>query len=129
MSIARVLVIDDDAAVRRALASALARGGFDVSTAGDGAPALRLVQIATPELVLVDYNMPTDGLAVVQELRSRYGAAIYVAVLTGEENEKLRRRCLDAGADDVLIKPILPVELRRLLTAAALALKVLPIAS
>jgi CheY-like chemotaxis protein len=116
---ARVLVVDDDDACRRAVASALARHGFEVSTANDGAPALRLAEIATPDLVVVDYNMPTGGLAVVRALKQRYGAAIYVAVLTGDDVPDIRDACRDAGADAVLTKPITPSELRRVLSAAA----------
>ena len=79
----RVLIVDDDDQIRRSIASSLARSGFDVSTASDGAPALRICDVATPDIVVVDYNMPTGGLAVVRALKQRHGAAIFVAVLTG----------------------------------------------
>jgi len=124
----RVLVVDDDDAIRRAIASALARSGFDVSTASDAGPALRIAEVATPDIVVVDYNMPTGGLAVVRALKQRHGAAIYVAVLTGEDDPTTRDACRDAGADAVLIKPIAPSELRRVLTAAARALDATPAA-
>ena len=124
----RVLVVDDDDAIRRAIASALARSGFDVSTASDAGPALRIAEVATPDIVVVDYNMPTGGLAVVRALKQRHGAAIYVAVLTGEDDQATRDECRDAGADAVLIKPIAPSELRRVLTAAARALDATPAA-
>jgi len=124
----RVLVVDDDDAIRRAIASALARSGFDVSTASDAGPALRIAEVATPDIVVVDYNMPTGGLAVVRALKQRHGAAIYVAVLTGEDDQTTRDACRDAGADAVLIKPIAPSELRRVLTAAARALDATPAA-
>jgi two-component system, OmpR family, response regulator MprA len=118
----RVLVIDDDDMVRRTIASALARSGFDVSTANDAEPALRIAEVATPDLVVVDYNMPTGGLSVVRALKQRHGSAIYVAVLTGEDDATTREICSVAGADCVLLKPISPSELRRVLTAAAIAL-------
>ena len=124
----RVLVVDDDDGIRRAIASALGRSGFDVQTANDGAPALRLCEIAAPDIVVVDYNMPTAGLAVVRELKRRLGTAIFVAVLTGDDDPETRERCRHAGADAVLIKPITPTELRRVLTAAALALDATPAA-
>jgi len=117
----RVLVIDDDDACRRSIASALARSGFDVTTANDGEPGLRLAEISTPDLVVVDYNMPTGGLAVVRALKQRHGAAIYVAVLTGDDVPDIRDVCIDAGADAVLIKPITPNALRRVLTDAVRA--------
>ena len=124
----RVLVVDDDDQIRRAIASSLARNGFDVSTASDGAPALRIAEVATPDIVVVDYNMPTGGLHVVRALKQRHGTAIYVAVLTGEDDTLTRSLCRDAGADAVLIKPIGIGELRRVLTAAAIALDASPAA-
>jgi DNA-binding response OmpR family regulator len=108
--------------VRRTIASALARSGFDVSTANDAEPALRIAEVATPDLVVVDYNMPTGGLSVVRALKQRHGSAIYIAVLTGEDDATTREICSEAGADCVLLKPISPSELRRVLTAAAIAL-------
>lgn len=118
----RVLVVDDDDHIRRAIASALGRSGFDVQTANDGAPALRICEVSAPDIVVVDYNMPTAGLAVVRTLKQRHGSAIFVAVLTGDDDLEIREQCRAAGADAVLIKPITPSELRRVLTAAALAL-------
>ena len=125
----RVLVVDDDAAVCRAVAVVLARSGFDVRTASDAAPALEVAQTWTPDLVVVDYNMPTSGLELVRRLKDKHGDSVFVAVLTGEDDEEMRERCLAGGADAVLIKPIAPVELRRRLTAAAVALKTLLAAS
>lgn len=124
----RVLIVDDDDQIRRSIASSLARSGFDVSTASDGAPALRICDVATPDIVVVDYNMPTGGLSVVRALKQRHGAAIFVAVLTGEDDATTREVCRTAGADAVLIKPIAPSELRRVLTAAAIALDATPAA-
>jgi DNA-binding response OmpR family regulator len=82
-----------------------------------------------PDLAVVDYNMPTCGLEVVRRLKEVHGERIFIAVLTGEDSEHMRASCLGAGADAVLIKPIAATELRRRLTAAALALKTLPAAS
>jgi DNA-binding response OmpR family regulator len=124
----RVLVVDDDDHVRRTIASSLARSGFDVSTASDGAPALRIAEVATPDLVVVDYNMPTGGLSVVRALKKKHGSAIFVAVLTGEDDPTTNEICRASGADAVLIKPIAPSELRRVLRAAAIALDAIPAA-
>jgi DNA-binding response OmpR family regulator len=125
----RVLVVDDDPILRRAIEKVLAREGFDVFTAEDAIPALQTAAVKQPDLAIVDYNMPTCGLTVVRELKAQYGDSIFVAVLTGEDSEQMRAHCLGAGADAVLIKPIAPTELRRRLIAAALALKSLPAAS
>ena len=125
----RVLLVDDDPLIRRAISKVLARDGFDVALADDAIPALASAAANRPDIAVVDFNMPTCGLEVVRELKATYGDDVFVAVLTGEDSEQMRAHCLGAGADAVLIKPIAPVELRRRLTAAALALKTLPAAS
>jgi two-component system KDP operon response regulator KdpE len=122
---ARVLVVDDDPVIRRALSTVLARDGFDVATAADARPALDAAAASRPDIVVVDFNMPTCGLEVVRELKASCGDTVFVAVLTGDDHDEMRADCLAAGADAVLIKPIAPAELRRRLTAAALALKTL----
>jgi DNA-binding response OmpR family regulator len=119
----RVLVVDDDPAIRRAISIVLARDGFDVATASDAIPALDVAEQSRPDIVVVDFNMPTCGLAVVRKLKAECGDNVFVAVLTGDDHEEMRADCLAAGADAVLIKPIAPTELRRRLTAAAVALK------
>lgn len=125
----RVLIVDDDPAVCRAISTVLARDGFDVTTASDAGPALDQAAVSRPDIVVVDFNMPTCGLAVVRELKAACGDNVFVAVLTGDDHEEMRADCLAAGADAVLIKPIAPIELRRRLTAAALALKTMLAAS
>jgi DNA-binding response OmpR family regulator len=119
----RVLVVDDDPLILRAISKVLAREGFDVATASDAVPALDSAAHRQPDIVVVDFNMPTCGLEVVRGVKATFGDAVFVAVLTGEDSEPMRAQCLGAGADAVLIKPIAPTELRRRLTAAALALK------
>ena len=125
----RVLIVDDDPAICRAISTVLARDGFDVFTASDAGPALDQAAASRPDIVVVDFNMPTCGLAVVRELKATCGDNVFVAVLTGDDHEEMRADCLAAGADAVLIKPIAPTELRRRLTAAALALKTMLAAS
>lgn len=119
----RVLVVDDDPAIRRAISIVLARDGFDVATASDAIPALAAAAASRPDIVVVDFNMPTCGLEVVRTLKASCGESVFVVVLTGDDHEAMRADCLAAGADAVLIKPISPPELRRQLAAAALALK------
>jgi signal transduction histidine kinase len=115
----RVLVVDDDLTVRRATTRVLERGGFHVLAAEDGAVALALAESTPPDLALVDYEMPTPGLDVVRQVKALYGAAVWVAVLTGHHADDMRGSCFIAGADDVMEKPISPVELRRRVEAAA----------
>ncbi len=125
----RVLIVDDDPTIRRAISTVLARDGFDVATAADAIPALDHAASSRPDIVVVDFNMPTCGLEVVRQLKASCGDNVFVAVLTGEDHDEMRAECLAAGADAVLIKPIAPTELRRRLTAAALALKTMLAAS
>ena len=125
----RVMIADDDAMVRRTVSNALSRVGFDVCTAADGAAALKLAEVAPPDIALVDMNMPMGGPDLVTGLKAMYGRDIWVAVLSGEDPDEIRAVCLRAGADDVLVKPISPMELRRRLIAAAPAGKTLPVAS
>jgi len=115
----RILVVDDNARVRRSTASALSRIGFHVITAEDGLPAISIAETTPPDLALVDFEMPTPGLDVVRRLKELYGAAVWVAVLSGEEDEDMRSACFEAGADDVLAKPAAIADLRRRMIAAA----------
>ena len=125
----RVMVVDDDPLIRRAIAGSLARSGFDVSTADTCERALRLAEVAPPLVALVDLNMPGGGLELVRTLKSQHGGAIHVAVISGEDPDWIRRECVAAGADEVLAKPISPAELRRHVAAASTAVCTIPIAS
>ena len=115
----RILVVDDDARVRRMVASAMSRAGFHVFVADDGAPALTIAEQTPPDLAIVDFHMQTPGLDVVEKLKQLHGAAIWVAVVTGRDDETVRSSSFAAGADDVLIKPIMLPDLTRRMIAAA----------
>jgi len=115
----RILVVDDDPRVRRAIANALSRVGFHVMTAEDGKPAIALAETTPPDLALVDFDMPTSGLEVVRRLKELHGSAVWVSVLSGQDDEDFRATCFDAGADDVMTKPAVIAELRRRMIAAA----------
>jgi two-component system, sensor histidine kinase and response regulator len=115
----RILLVDDDPRVRRALAGGLTRAGFHVYTAEDAGPAIALAEQMTPDLVIVDLNMPTSGLEVVKALKAKYGSGIWIAVLSGGADKETRAECFDAGADDVIQKPAQLPELRRRMAAAA----------
>ena len=126
--LARVLVADDDPAVLRAMAASLERGGFDVTTADDGAPAIALADTAAFDIVLVDLHMRTGGIAVVRHYKQRFGAGVYCAVLSGEDNDATRADCFAVGADEVFVKPAPASVLRRRLAEAALALRAAAVA-
>lgn len=101
----RVLVVDDDRAVRISTARALELEGYDVDVAVDGAAALEAVEDLHPDLILLDVMMPNvDGLTVCRRLRSR-GDRTPILMLTARVEVSDRVSGLDAGADDYLPKP------------------------
>ena len=109
----RVLVVDDDMQIRRAVREALAREGIEVETAADGEEALRRLGEEEEEdfsLIVTDLSMPNlDGLELVREVRRRSAVPILVLTVRSEEREKVR--LLDAGADDYVVKPFGVAEL------------------
>jgi len=107
----RVLVVDDDAPVRRMLRRTLAAEGLEVVAAADGGQALAAAERDPPDLVVLDVAMPgMDGLAVCRRLRAA-GVAAPVLMLTARDAVADRVAGLDAGADDYLVKPFAPEEL------------------
>ncbi len=107
----RVLVVDDDDAVRRAVARALTLHGYRVTVAEGGAEALRLLALDAPDVVVLDVAMPApDGLDVCRRLRAA-GDRRPVLMLTARDAVGDRVAGLDAGADDYLVKPFALEEL------------------
>ena len=106
----RILVVDDDPAVRNSLRRVLALNGYDVLVAGDGESALSSAQVCPPDLVVLDVMLPgMDGLTVCQNLRS-FGRTPII-MLTARETVPDRISGLDMGADDYLVKPFSEAEL------------------
>jgi two-component system response regulator MprA len=107
----RVLVVDDDPAVRDSLARTLRFEGHEVETAVDGQAALTAVRAAEPDAVILDVSMPVlDGLQTCQQLRAD-GVLVPVLMLTARDSVGDRVAGLDAGADDYLVKPFALQEL------------------
>jgi len=99
----KILVVEDDAHIRRLLRVALERAGHAVVEASNGREALALADIDKPELALLDLGLPDrDGLELIQLLHAR-GAAVIVVSARGDTAEKVA--ALDLGADDYLTKP------------------------
>ena len=100
----RALVVDDEPALVRVVAAYLEREGFDVTTAGDGLEALRLVREIRPDVVVLDVMMPgIDGTEVCRQLRTFSDA--YVIMLTARTEEIDTLVGLSVGADDYMTKP------------------------
>ncbi|GAA3221314.1 response regulator transcription factor [Actinocorallia longicatena] len=113
----RVLVVDDDAAVRSSLAHALTRDGYEVSVAPDGRTALEELARTRQDAVVLDILMPEpNGLEVCRALRGS-GDATPILMLTARDLVSDRVAGLDAGADDYLVKPFALDELRARLRA------------
>ena len=111
--IARVLIVDDDAAVLRTLVTTMTRTGHAAVSASNVADAVALLASATFDVVLVDFNLgPESGLDVVRACRAQPGK-VFIAMLTGEDDDDVRDAARDAGADLVLSKPTTQSELRR----------------
>jgi two-component system response regulator MprA len=102
---AAILVVDDDAPIRRMLSRTLGAEGYDVSLAPDGADALVEVERSVPDLIVLDVAMPgLDGITVSRRLRAG-GLAVPILMLTARDEVHDRVAGLDAGADDYLVKP------------------------
>jgi two-component system response regulator MprA len=121
----RILVVDDDAAVRDSLARTLRFEGYEVDTASDGQLGLDAVRADEPDAMILDVSMPMlDGLQACRQLRAE-GGLLPVLMLTARDSVGDRVAGLDAGADDYLVKPFalqeLQARLRALLRRSLLA--------
>ncbi len=102
---ARILVVDDEPAVREALRRSLAFEGYAVQTAVDGIDALDRAASYAPDLIVLDIQMPRmDGLTAARRLRAA-GSVTPILMLTARDTVGDRVTGLDAGADDYLVKP------------------------
>ena len=107
----RILVVDDDRAVRESLRRSLSFNGYTVDLAEDGVEALEAITNDRPDAVILDVMMPRmDGLEVCRQLRST-GDDLPILVLTARDSVSERVGGLDAGADDYLPKPFALEEL------------------
>jgi two-component system KDP operon response regulator KdpE len=114
----RVLVVDDEPAIRRFLRVSLGAHGYTVFEASNGQEALAGVAAHRPDLVILDLGLPDiDGLEVTRQLREWTHLPIIILSVRGEEAEKIA--ALDAGADDYLTKPFGTGELLARMRAAA----------
>ena len=125
MSQAKILVVDDEAQIRRTLHAGLVPHGYSVVEARSGEEALEVLRQEKPDLVLLDLNMPgMGGLEACREIREDSDVAIIV--LTVRETEKDKVQALDAGADDYVTKPFSTPELLARIRAALRRLPISP---
>jgi two-component system, OmpR family, KDP operon response regulator KdpE len=113
----RVLAVDDDRQLLRALQITLAARGYEVVPAATGVAALAAASSSPPDVVILDLGLPDlDGVAVIEGLRGWCAAPIIV--LSARHEERAKVRALDAGADDYVTKPFGMEELLARLRAA-----------
>jgi two-component system sensor histidine kinase/response regulator len=113
-----ILVVEDNVINQKVAVGLLKRLGYHAEVADSGAKALHALESTTYALVLMDCQMPgMDGLEATRLLRRREPAGTHVPVIamTGHAADEDRQRCLDAGMDDYLTKPIMIDELRSVL--------------
>lgn len=106
----RILVVDDEASIRRILETRLKMVGYEVITAADGEEALEAFNKHNPDLLILDVMMPKlDGYGVTREVRRNSEVPIIILTALGDVSERITG--LELGADDYVIKPFSPKEL------------------
>ncbi|HEU5089615.1 MAG TPA: GAF domain-containing protein, partial [Roseiflexaceae bacterium] len=105
---AHILVVDDDNGIRRMFQQLLMASGFRVSAAASGEEALAYLDLITPDLILMDVNMPgISGLEAIARIKSDLTKPfIPIVLVTARDEQKLKVQGFDAGADDFLVKPV-----------------------
>lgn len=104
MNSARVLVVDDEPQLRRVMRTALVANGYEAYEARTGEEALETLRGSSPDIILLDMNMPgMGGMAACRAIRGQSDAAILVLSVRDSEKDKIA--ALDAGADDYITKP------------------------
>ncbi|MEM9208124.1 MAG: EAL domain-containing protein [Pseudomonadota bacterium] len=107
MRAARVVVVDDDPGVLVLLEETLLDAGFDVVSAGSGEQAVAACATQSPDLVLLDINMPgMDGIQCCAEIRARCGMAFPIVMVTSVDDALSIQTAFEAGASDFILKPI-----------------------
>jgi DNA-binding response OmpR family regulator len=107
----RILVIDDDPGVQRAVRRTLEPAGYDIVTAADGCIAMSIFRATAPRLVVLDLRLPgKPGWDVCREIRNE-SKNVPILVLSAASDETTRVLLLELGADDYMTKPFSPREL------------------
>jgi two-component system KDP operon response regulator KdpE len=102
--VTRILIVDDEPQIRRALRTSLQAHGYEVETAGNGAEGLERAAAFAPDLVFLDLGLPDlDGTEVIRRLRSFSDVPVIVISVREQQTDKVA--ALDAGADDYVTKP------------------------
>ena len=116
---ARVLLVEDSPMINGALKLLLESGGFDVTLATTAAEAKAAGANFRADVMILDINLPDeDGLSVLQELDAKGMRPAITFAMTGHSDTATRERCMAAGCDDVLLKPVPVQQLLRIVSEA-----------
>lgn len=112
----RVLVVEDSSLISSALRILLESGGYEVDVAETASDAVKAGISLRPDVLLLDLTLPdADGLSVLAQLKSRDVNPALKLAMTGHDDAATYERCLAAGCDDVLIKPVPARDLLRII--------------
>ena len=115
----RVLLVEDSEMINGALRMLLESGGFDVTLATSAAQACAWPGDEGPDVMLLDIGLPdADGLSVIESLAARGVRPGVIYAMTGHADSETRDRCLAAGCDAVLLKPVPVQQLLRIVSEA-----------
>ena len=116
---ARVLLVEDSPMINGALKLLLESGGFDVTLATTAAEAKAAGSDVRADVMLLDISLPDeDGLCVLEALEAKGMRPSTTFAMTGHSDPETRRRCMEAGCDDVLLKPVPVQQLLRIVSEA-----------
>lgn len=111
----KVLIVDDEYEFVNDFAKGLEMFGYQVYKAGDGAAALDVIEKSKPDIILCDYRLPDiDGDKILEETKVKYPQIKFV-MITAYYDETVQKRLIKLGADEVVFKPIVLVDIETLL--------------
>lgn len=111
----KILIADDEEAIRRLVLATLQYGSYEILVASDGEEALDIIRRESPDMLILDINMPKiDGIEVCRRSKADPRASkMRIILLTGNSTASARARGLEANADAFLVKPFSPTALLR----------------
>lgn len=109
----QILLVDDSRSILAEI-KAILSGDYGVTPVASGAQALKYLTVKTPDLILSDVLMPEmDGYQLISEIRRSGFTDIPILLMTADTSIESKTRCMEAGAEDIIAKPIVPAVLKR----------------